>query len=76
MRLEKKKLIYASTIPQSLDVFWRGFLRQQAKDNIVIALSSLGEAMPRIAEREGVKTIEVPMERRISLRILFVFSFW
>ena len=59
MRQEKKKLIYASTIPQSLDTFWRGFLRQQAKDNTVIALSYPGEAM----------------ERRISLRILFVFSF-
>ena len=68
MHLDKKKLIYASTIPQSLDTFWRGFLRQQAKDNIVVALSSPGESMPRIAEREGVKTIEVPMERRISLR--------
>ena len=63
----KKKLIYTATIPLSLDVFWRGFLQQQAKDNIVIALSSPGEEMPRIAEREGVKTIEVPMERRISL---------
>ena len=68
MHLVTKKLIYASTIPQSLDTFWRGFLRQQARDNTVIALSSPGEAMSSIAEREGVKTIEVPMERRISLR--------
>lgn len=57
----------ASTVPMSIDVFCRGFLKElEAEGYDVTVVSSPGEAMARIAEREGVKTVEVEMERRIA----------
>lgn len=64
----KPKLIRASTIPNSLNSFCKGFLKELSDDYEVIVVSSHGEAMDTIAEREGVETISVDMERRISLR--------
>lgn len=61
------KLIRTSTVPDSLDTFCRGMLRELAKNYEVIAVSSSGFALDEIASREGVRTIAVPMERRISL---------
>jgi len=62
------KIIRAATIPKSLDVFCRGVLQKLSEKYEVVALSSPGEEMQSIAEREGVRTITVPMERHISLR--------
>lgn len=62
----KPKLIRASTVPQSLNTFCRGFLKELSSDYEVIALSSQGAAMSEIAKREGVKPIVVDMERHIS----------
>lgn len=61
------KIIRATTVPKSLDVFCRGVLKKLNEKYEVVALSSPGEEMQAIAEREGVRTIEVPMERHISL---------
>jgi len=61
------KIIRATTIPLSLDVFCRGVLKQLSEKYEVVALSSPGKEMETIAEREGVRTISVPMERHISL---------
>ena len=63
---KKKKIIRATTVPQSLDVFCKGLLKELSGEFEVVALSSPGEAMDRIAVREGVRTISVPMERHIS----------
>ena len=61
------KIIRATTVPQSLDTFCRGVLKKLSEKYEVVALSSPGEEMQAIAEREGVRTIEVPMQRHISL---------
>lgn len=61
------KVIRSSTVPQSLEAFCNGMLRELSKDYEVVALSSPGEALDRIAQREGVRTIAVPMERHISI---------
>ena len=60
------KIIRATTIPKSLDVFCRGILKKLSEKYEVVALSSPGEEMQAIAEREEVRTITVPMERHIS----------
>ena len=61
------KIIRATTVPISLDTFCRGLLKMLSEKYEVVALSSPGVEMQTIAEREGVRTIEVPMERHISL---------
>lgn len=61
------KIIRATTVPISLDTFCRGLLKMLSEKYEVVALSSSGVEMQTIAEREGVRTIEVPMERHISL---------
>ena len=60
------KIIRATTVPQSLDTFCRGVLKKLSEKYEVVALSSPGEEMQAIAEREGVRTVTVPMERHIS----------
>ena len=60
------KLIRTATIPTSLNIFCRGMLRELSKTYEVIALSSPGEELKNISEQEGVRTIGVPMERRIA----------
>lgn len=60
------KIIRATTVPISLDAFCRGLLKKLNEKYEVVALSSPGEEMQTIAEREGVRTIAVPMERHIS----------
>lgn len=63
----KKKLIKVSTVPISLDSFCRGQLRMLSQYYDVVAVSSPEPELKMIAEREGVRTIAVPMERHISL---------
>lgn len=65
--MDKKKIIRAATVPQSLDVFCKGMLKELSEKYEVVALSSPGEPLDRVREREGVRTIAVPMERHISL---------
>ena len=64
--MHKIKIIRATTIPLSLDIFCKGVLSELAKLYEVIALSSPGELLDKVAERECVRTIAVPMERHIS----------
>jgi len=64
---DKKKIIRATTVPMSLEAFCNGMLKELSEDYEVVALSSPGLEMRTIAEREGVRCIEVPMERHISL---------
>ena len=64
---KKIKIIRATTIPLSLDIFCEGVLKDLSEKYEVVALSSPGKEMVVIEKREGVRTIEVPMERHISL---------
>ena len=62
----KKKSIRISTIPLSLDVLLQGQLRMLSKHYEVVGVSSPGEELDKVAQREGIRTIAVPMERKIS----------
>lgn len=62
-----KKLFRIATIPASLESLLKGQLRMLNEHYEVVAVSSPGESMSVLRDREGVRTIEVPMERRISL---------
>ena len=62
-----KRLIRSSTVPDSLNVLLRGQLRILAEKYEVVGLSSPGKALDEVHEREGVRVIAVPMERRISV---------
>lgn len=62
------KIIRTTTVPGSMNAFCRGLLRElQEKDGYeVVAVSSPGTSLDEIAEREGVRTYAIPMERHIS----------
>ena len=61
------KLIRTTTIPDSLENLLKGQLKMLSKYYNVLSVSSPGDDMETIEEREGVRTIAIPMERRISL---------
>lgn len=65
--LGKIKIIRATTVPMSLNAFCKGILRDLLEKYEVVALSSPGEDLDIVGEREGVRTIAIPMERHISL---------
>lgn len=65
--MKMKKLIKVSTVPQSLNGFCRGQLKMLSAYYEVVAVSSPEPELRMIEEREGVRTIAVPMERHISL---------
>ena len=61
------KLIRVTTAPISLRGFCTGLMRELTEDGYdVVAVSSPGNELTRFGEQEGVRTIAVPMERRIS----------
>lgn len=64
----EKKIIRVSTIPNSINTFYKGLLKEmQEKDGYeVVAVSSPGEPLEEIKNREGVRTYAVPMERRMA----------
>lgn len=63
---EKKKIIRTATVPLSLDLFCRGLLRELSQDYDVVALSSPDPELEDIRKREGVRTVGVPMRRKIG----------
>lgn len=63
----KKKIIRVSTVPVSLKNFLHGQLKWLSTYFEIVAVSSPGEALEVVREREGVRTVSVPMERRISI---------
>lgn len=67
MNIAKKKIIRATTIPRSLNAFCNGMLRELSDKYEVVAVSSPDKELKEVAEREGVRTIGVHMERRISV---------
>lgn len=63
----RPKIIRVSTAPITLDTFCEGLFRELSKDYEIVAVSSPGEALDKIARREKVRCVAVPMERRISV---------
>ena len=62
-----KKIIRAATIGMSLNIFCRGLLKELKEEGYeVVALSSPDADLKELGEREGVRTIGVAMERRVS----------
>ena len=66
--MKTAKILRVTTVPGSLNTFCHGLLRElQEQDGYeVVAVSSPGDAMREIEEREGVRSVAVPMERHIS----------
>lgn len=62
----KKKIIRISTVPLSLDLLLKGQLKKLSESYEVIAVSSPGEGLKVVAQREGIQTRAISMERRIS----------
>ena len=63
---KKKKIVRISNIPTSLNIFCKDLFRELSSDYEMVALSSPGKDLDEIAEREGIKTIAVPIERRMA----------
>lgn len=64
----KKKLIRVTTTDLSLDSLLVGQLRFLNQYYEVVGLSSNTGLLEKVSEREGIRVIEVPMERSISLK--------
>lgn len=72
---KKKKIIRATTVPTSLETFCKDMLRELNQRYEIVAVSSPLPELEVVATREGVRTIAVKMERRISLK-RDVVSLW
>lgn len=71
-----KKIIRSVTVPQSIGFFEEVMMRLKEDGYEVVVVSSHGKAMDAFRERHPQeKTIELPMERRISL-IKDIKSLW
>lgn len=66
--MKNKKIVRVTTIPMSLKEFSNGLLQRLSEKYEVVAVSSPGEDLDFVGEREGVRTVAVPMERYISIR--------
>lgn len=66
--MKRTKLLRITTVPQSLNTFCYGLLKelQDEEGYEVVAVSSPGHDLDELGEREGVRTVAVPMERHIS----------
>lgn len=54
-------------MPMSLNAFCNGMLKELSEKYEVVAISSPGDELEEVASREGVRVIDVSMERHISL---------
>jgi glycosyltransferase involved in cell wall biosynthesis len=61
-----RKIIRTATIPLSLDLFCHRLLSDLSERYEVVALSSPGKELDAIAQREGVRTISIPIQRQMS----------
>lgn len=71
MSHNKKKIIRAVTVSQSIGFFIGVIPALNAKGIEVVALSSPGKEMAELKEK-GVPTVIIPMERRISVKRDFI----
>ena len=63
-----RKIIRISTIPDSINTFYKGLLRDMQENDgyEIVVISSPGEALEDIRNREGVKIHAVSMERKMA----------
>lgn len=62
----KKKVLRIATVPISLNLLLQGQLRMLNEDYEMVAVSSPGKDLEEVGVREGVRTVGIRMERRIS----------
>ena len=64
----RNKILRVATVPESLDCFCKDLLRELVEQEgyEVVAVSSPGPELEVVARREGVRTVAVAMERRMS----------
>lgn len=67
MEKMKKKVLRIATVPLSLDLLLKGQLKMLNEEYEVVAVSSSGKELEKVTRREGVRTVAVDMERRISV---------
>lgn len=67
MERNKKKIIRAVTVPQSLGFCREVMVKMREKGYEMVAVSSPGPELDAIRENDGFRTIAVPMARHISL---------
>lgn len=67
MARNKKKIIRAVTVPQSLGFCREVMIKMRDKGYEMVAVSSPGPELDAIRDNDGFWTIEVPMARRISI---------
>lgn len=67
MERNKKKIIRACTVPQSLDFCEEVMERLRNEGYEMIAVTSPGPELDKLRDEKGFHCIEVPMARRISL---------
>lgn len=63
---KRLKIVRTSTVATSLNVFCRGTLKKLSEKYDVVAVSTPGDELNEIAQREGVRTVGVSMTRPIS----------
>lgn len=63
---EMKKMVFVTTIPESLD-FFKGQLKFLSTCFDISIIASPGENLYKIADREKVKAIAIPMKRPVSI---------
>lgn len=63
---QKRKIIRATTIPLSLDIFCKDMLKELSSQYDILAVSSPGEELDRVAAREVVAIAKVAMQRHIA----------
>lgn len=61
-----KKLFRVATVPISLNILLKGQLRFLSQYFTIVGISSPGQELDIVHEREGVKTIAINIERSIS----------
>lgn len=62
----KKKVLRIATVPMSLNLLLQGQLRMLNEEYEMVAVASPGKDLEEVGEREGIRTVEIRMERRIS----------
>lgn len=67
MERNKRKIIRACTVPQSIGFFREVMIKLRDMDYEVVAVSSPGKELDAIRDDDGFRTIAVPMARHISL---------
>ena len=62
-----KKIIYVTTVPESMSTFCKGAMRDLAAHYDIVGVSSPGTSLDEVGRIDGVRVLAVPMERHISL---------